>query len=68
MSGTPGAFAREIIRVEDEPIPVNYKSSRIGGNYSAQCPDCNSWIQGYSKEGAIKEAKICCGNYDWTEE
>lgn len=58
--GKPGAFARDIVRVQDEPIVVNYHR---GGDYKAQCPDCGEWHKWHREAGAKEEARDCCGNY-----
>lgn len=55
--GKPPAFARDIIRVQDEPITLNYHR---GGVYKAQCPECGEWYKWHREAGAKKEAERCC--------
>jgi len=61
--GTPGAFAEDHVRVHDGPMTVNYHGRRRYGHgeYSAQCPVCGDWHSWHNEDGAIREAKRCCG-------
>jgi len=60
--GTPGAFARDVNRVQDDPITVNYHRDKgFGGEYHAECPECGEWHEWHNQEGAEREAELCCG-------
>lgn len=60
MAGTPGAFARDIVRVDDEEIKINYNSTRSICQYSGKCPDCGTWHNASTKKQARETAEMCC--------